>query len=101
MATQGKSPRVLPLAVMLTASLVMAASVLSMTPEPAVSHPNIEATAPQNTPETKETQVPPASDQKNSEEPSKNETNDKKKGPLTGMLLVLLGVLASHQGATR
>lgn len=101
MATQGKSPRVLPLAVRLAASLVMAAGVLSMTPEPAVSHPNIEATAPQNTPETKKTTVPPASDQKNAEEPSKNEKNDKKKGPITGMLLGLFGVIAGQQGATR
>ena len=98
MATQGKSPRVLPLAVMLAASLVMAASVLSMTPEPAVSHPNIEATAPQNTPETK---MSPASDQKNSEEPSKNEKNDKKKGPMAGMMLTLFAIITGHQGATR
>ena len=98
MATQGKSPRVLPLAVMLTASLVMAASVLSMTPEPAVSHPNIEATAPQNTPETK---VPPANDQKNSEEPSKDGQADKKKGPMAAVLLGIFAVITGHQGTTR
>ncbi len=98
MATQGKSPRVLPLAVMLAASLVMVATVISVTPAPAVSHPNVEATAPQNTLEMK---VPPASAQKNSEEPSKNEKNDKKKGPIVGMLLGLFGAIAGHQSATR
>jgi hypothetical protein len=83
---------------MLAASLVMVATVISVTPTPAASHPTVEATAPHNTPETK---VPPASDQKSSEESSKNEKNDKKKGPITGMLLVLFGAIAGHQGATR
>jgi hypothetical protein len=45
--------------------------------------------------------VSPASAQKNSEEPSKNEKHDKKKGPIVGMLLGLFGAIAGHQSATR
>jgi len=98
MATPRKSPKIPPLTVILAASLVMVATVIGVTPAPAVSHPNVEATAPQNTLEMK---VPPASAQKNSEEPSKNEKNDKKKGPIVGMLLGLFGAIAGHQSATR
>ena len=101
MATQGKSPRILLLVVMLAAALMMATNVISATTEPALNQPNVAVTAPHNTPETKETKVPPASNQKSTEESSKYEKNDKKKGPITGMLLGLFGAIAGHQGATR
>ncbi|SRR6266540_147144 len=101
MATKRNSLRNLAFGVILALSLVMASTVISATPEPTVNQPNVAVTAPNNTPETKETKVLPASDQKSSEDSSKNEKTDKKKGPITGMLLGLFGAIAGHQGATR
>jgi hypothetical protein len=90
MATKRKSG-ILALVVTLATTLVMASTAMTATTEPTAPKPKIEATAPLNTPDTKEAKAAPESDQK---------ASDKKKGQLTGMFLTFLAVIAGHQGAT-
>ena len=97
MATKRKSG-ILAFVVTLATTLVMASTALTATPVPTAPQPKIEATAPLNTPDTKDAKVSPASDQKAS---AKQEKSDKKKGQLTGMMLTFFAVITGHQGATR
>ena len=100
MVTERQGP-LLVSAIMLATAIVMGAIAASAVPEsPAVqpSHRQIEVTVPPAAPE----HAPPlANEQKNTDGPLKNEKNDKKKGPMAGMMLTLFAVITGHQGATR
>ncbi len=97
MVTQKKNTMFI-LVMTLAATLVMASTTFSATPEPTALQPKTEVTAPLNTPETKEAKAPPASDQKTSD---KQEKSDKKNGPRAGMLLTFFAIITGHQGTTR
>lgn len=91
MVTQRNST-ILTCVVTLAATLVMASTAMSATQEPTATPPKIEVTS---MPHALEPKAPPASDQKNAAK------QEKKKGPITGMLLGVFAVITGQQGATR
>ncbi len=100
MLSQIRRSTILVFAMVLAASLVTAPLAVSAAPAASAGQPTVEETAPPNVPESA---TSPASDQKNTEGPSKNGNgkNGKKNGPTTAMLLGLFAVITGHQGATR
>src|SRR2546427_12411454 len=97
MVTKQKSG-ILVFVVTLATATLLATSAISATPTPTATQPQVEATAPRTNPETK---TAPASEQKNSDEQSKNGKYDKKEGRVTGMMLTLLAIITGHQGVPR
>ena len=80
--------------VVLATTTFLATNAISAAPDPTATQPQVQVTAPPNTPETK---TAPASAQKNLEKPEKTD----KKGPMAGMMLTLFAIITGHQGATR
>jgi cytoskeletal protein RodZ len=97
MVTKRKSG-ILVFVVTLATATLLATSAISATPTPTATQPQVEATAPTTSPETR---TAPVSEQKASNEQSKNGKNDKKKGRVTGMMLALFAIITGHQGAAR